>query len=210
MREITIKVYKFEELPEDVQERIIEDRKEYSSIDSIDFNEVHAQFILDHWKEKLETLGFENAEIQYSGFYSQGDGASFTADVNLEKVLNALVMCDSTTAHWNHDRLNFERLYTFASEGLIEYTLERSNHSRYVHENTIRTRVINHTYSNHETHANMFSELEFQIDQMRIDLCCAIHSDLEREWDYIHSDEYIKEEIEAGDCEYDITGQQMN
>src|ERR1035441_4221080 len=35
----------------------------------------------DHWKEKLGELGFTKVAIKFSGFYSQGDGASFTASV---------------------------------------------------------------------------------------------------------------------------------
>ena len=36
----------------------------------------------DHWKEKLAALGFTDADIKFRGFYSQGDGASFTAGVS--------------------------------------------------------------------------------------------------------------------------------
>ena len=35
----------------------------------------------DHWKDKLSDLGFTDADIKFSGFCCQGDGASFTANV---------------------------------------------------------------------------------------------------------------------------------
>jgi hypothetical protein len=35
--------------------------------------------LLDDWKERLEEMGFGNPDIGFSGFSSQGDGASFTA-----------------------------------------------------------------------------------------------------------------------------------
>lgn len=38
------------------------------------------------WQSALHQIGFENAKIAFSGFSSQGDGASFTADVDLEKL----------------------------------------------------------------------------------------------------------------------------
>ncbi len=42
--------------------------------------------IYDEWKEELNDMGFYNVEIAFSGFWSQGDGASFTADsFDLEK-----------------------------------------------------------------------------------------------------------------------------
>ncbi len=46
-----------------------------------DFNVVHDwyEFTVSDWKEKLATLGYlGEIEINFSGFSSQGDGASFT------------------------------------------------------------------------------------------------------------------------------------
>lgn len=43
--------------------------------------------VLDFWEHSLDQIGFENAEIAFSGFWSQGDGASFTATVDLEKLV---------------------------------------------------------------------------------------------------------------------------
>ena len=36
--------------------------------------------IYDEWKEELKEMGFDGSDIAFSGFSSQGDGASFTAD----------------------------------------------------------------------------------------------------------------------------------
>jgi len=42
--------------------------------------------------DELSDEGFPDAYIQYSGFYSQGDGASFTCDkIDLEKFFNSVV-----------------------------------------------------------------------------------------------------------------------
>src|ERR1051326_2894350 len=44
--------------------------------------------IYDMWKEALEQIGFEDAEINFSGFCCQGDGASFTCkNVNVNKLI---------------------------------------------------------------------------------------------------------------------------
>jgi len=37
-----------------------------------------SEFIIEDWKARLEKKGFNSPEISYSGFSSQGDGASFT------------------------------------------------------------------------------------------------------------------------------------
>ena len=39
-----------------------------------------SEHILDEWKAELEDMGFGRVVISFSGFYSQGDGASFTAE----------------------------------------------------------------------------------------------------------------------------------
>jgi hypothetical protein len=44
-------------------------------------------FVYDTWKEALSQIGFENADIHFSGFACQGDGASFTANVDLDKLI---------------------------------------------------------------------------------------------------------------------------
>lgn len=35
--------------------------------------------VYDEWKAELEDMGFDDVDINFTGFYSQGDGASFTA-----------------------------------------------------------------------------------------------------------------------------------
>lgn len=38
-----------------------------------------AEYVIDEWTKELEDMGFDTVKIGYSGFSSQGDGASFTA-----------------------------------------------------------------------------------------------------------------------------------
>lgn len=47
-------------------------------------------FLIEEWRDEiLPALGFEDAEISYSGFYSQGDGASFVCSVDIVKYCEA-------------------------------------------------------------------------------------------------------------------------
>ncbi len=77
MEEITIKAYTASELSRDIQEKVA---SEYEDIN----------FRIDHdWdfpliegiKEELSLYGIEDPDIKWSGFYSQGDGLSFTFDL---------------------------------------------------------------------------------------------------------------------------------
>lgn len=48
-----------------------------------------ADHIIDEWKEELDKMGFPDADISWSGFSSQGDGASFTSSgFDLDKFAN--------------------------------------------------------------------------------------------------------------------------
>ena len=71
----TITLYSFSELSKEVQAKLI---KEYSNDESFldfDFAERH---ILREIENEAEVMGIQDFEFKYSGFYSQGDGASFT------------------------------------------------------------------------------------------------------------------------------------
>ena len=59
----------------------------------------------DYVKISKEDLGFENAEIYYTGFWSQGDGLCFDADINLQKLVQTI---------------NEKRVFMLIDFGLIE------------------------------------------------------------------------------------------
>ena len=89
-RTITKTVYSFKELlalnqEGKVTQKSIERAKAWLQEAATDFN--WYSDVLDIWKDALAQIGFEDAEISFSGFWSQGDGASFTATVDLDKLI---------------------------------------------------------------------------------------------------------------------------
>lgn len=46
---------------------------------------------VETWKNALAEIGFLDADIRFSGFWSQGDGASFTASIDAEKIISLFV-----------------------------------------------------------------------------------------------------------------------
>lgn len=71
MKTIEIEVFEYDELDDRAKEKA---REWY--IEGMEFD---AEYTLDDCKEFLEKVtGFSDVEINYSGFCSQGDGASFT------------------------------------------------------------------------------------------------------------------------------------
>ena len=49
------------------------------------------EYVYDKWNNALKQIGFTDPNIAFSGFWSQGDGASFTAGVDTETMLKFLM-----------------------------------------------------------------------------------------------------------------------
>jgi len=49
---------------------------------NVEYNDWY-DYVFESWIEKLKTRGYEDINIQFSGFCSQGDGACFTAYVDI-------------------------------------------------------------------------------------------------------------------------------
>jgi hypothetical protein len=89
-RTITKTVYTFHELlglakEGTVAQKAVEKARSWLQEAATDFDWYSS--VLDFWKAAFAQIGFEDAEISFSGFWSQGDGASFTASVELEKLV---------------------------------------------------------------------------------------------------------------------------
>jgi len=84
MREIKVKVFKFDELSEESKEKAIE--VWYSSEDYC--------FLEDDILSELEFFDeegiFSNVKLSYSLSWSQGDGLSFSSDIDLEKFIDKI------------------------------------------------------------------------------------------------------------------------
>lgn len=46
-----------------------------------------SEYTLEMWQDALTQIGFTNPKIQFSGFWSQGDGASFTSGMDVKELL---------------------------------------------------------------------------------------------------------------------------
>lgn len=78
MKEITIKAYTFEELSEDVQERLIREYRHYEDYTSYD---------LEHYlNERLKELTGLSFDLAYSLNNMQGDGLRFTGQIDGEEI----------------------------------------------------------------------------------------------------------------------------
>lgn len=179
----TYKVFEFDELSADAQKIALDELRDqedpywYASVE-------------DQWKEKLTELGYDNPDISFSGFGSQGDGASFTARIDL-----SVWLLKPTTKITEKDRERFYKMLANIAKSddcEIEAKVFRID-TRYSHENTCRASVeLSGTYTPEgEALAN---ELEKLIEADRLALSKQIYKEFEAEYDYLKSDEVLKDE----------------
>jgi len=199
MRTETTNIYKFEELSKDSQNKAINGFRNSEHYLSYDWWE----YTIDYWKASLNLLGFKNTEVRFSGFWSQGDGASFTCDyINKEEIINTIIMsdlCSVSTAE------NYLKKFNNAESFLFEFhfCIEKSS-SRYVHENTC---FVNYENGGSEYWSNIADELTISIESLRLILCDKIYKDLKNEYEYLMSRAAIIEHIGANDYEFTSDGE---
>ena len=187
MRTIRTKVYSFTELSSEAREVALNDFRDINTnYDDWDTYE------LEQMVEKLSEIGFENATIQYSGFWSQGNGLSFDADINLLKF--------ATTK-------NEKRVANLIDNGIIEgfgiYKNSYSNH--YSHEKTRYTDYILCNGSNINLVLEKFTN---DIESLRLDLCKQYYRQLEESYNDLQSDKQVEETILANEYEFLSNGKQ--
>ena len=177
----TVNIYRFNELQEEAKAKAIEDFKE----DSTDMLYDHDP-IIEGMIEDLEEMGIENVRVQYSGFWSQGDGLSFTGDVTDVNMFMSLLRLD------------------LGSSPGIEFL--RTTH-RYNHELTVRTDL-----ALDEKDFNDYDEVLKKIEDWRIAKCKEFYSRLEKYYYECTSDEAVTEYLNDEDNEYwfSVTGKKIN
>lgn len=187
MRIKGITVYDFAELAEDVQEHVLNHFRD------INTNYEWYDSVYDYWTDKLEGYGFIAPKIYFSGFWSQGDGACFDAEIDLDRAF------DRYLEEFPLSHAEGFRAFLYECEARIVTT----NH-RYSHWNC---RSIE--YDSGHSGRCLNSKLDRFIgwlEEKRKEFSQAIYRELESEYNYLTSDEAVKESIDANDYEFTATG----
>lgn len=194
MKTKTIELYEFKELEEDVQEKVLGELRHINVDDSWWYDSE-----VDYQKDSLAKMGYIDADISFSGFGSQGDGASFTCKrVDLPLFLKHLKI-----------KSRFKTLLPLYETGDISASVKRIHH-RYSHEYTVRGEVL--LDWNRETDKLMClrDELESLLTEHVRTLSKQIFRDLESEYDSLTSDEAVIDTIEANEYTFRIDGEMEN
>jgi hypothetical protein len=193
------KVYTFEELSKEAQDKVIEKHWDWN-VNSWNDNG-WAEYLLEQQKESLLSNGFTDAEIYFSGFASQGDGASFTSQVNISRWLKAHKLTNKFRALYNADQGTARR------QGMVRASIVKTSH-QYEHENTMG---ITCEYDGND------EKVSIQLDQFT-DLVIEnakhfarmIYKALESEYDYLTSRDAITESLSINDYTFLQDGTMFN
>lgn len=186
------KTYTFEELSKEIQSKVLDDNRDWN-VNSWNENG-WAEFVLEEKTEMLKNLGFEDIKIMFSGFWSQGDGACFEARLNIAQYIKSHKLGNKLKA-----LLNAEDCFT--------YNISQSGH--YYHE---RSMIVEQGFwgepstKAQDQAENLLKLLEAEI----INLAHGIYKDLEKEYEYLTSDEAVKESLITNDYQFTEDGKIFN
>lgn len=201
MKTKTIELYEFDELPEDVRAKVLERERDIN----VDYD--WAKWSLEAWEEKLESMGFEDPEIAYSGFWSQRDGASFTC-----KSVNVKAFAKSQRTMGKFKNL----IKAIESDSVdANFSVTRSDH-HYCHEYTVKveSEVL---YWSHKPEPKNYVAIEAEegiLNNLMLEvvrkLSKQIYRELEKEYEYLTSDEQVIDTIKANEYTFTASGEMEN
>ena len=148
----------------------------------------------DDFYQVLDILGFYDIEAFFSGFYCQGDGASFQARYEYKKgSIKAIKEYAPNDAELHSIAKGLQLLQARARYDIGCKITQNSPH--YVHSNTMR---VDYIYSVDNIVENVdFYELDYLFLELFRDLADWYYKQLDDEYDYLRSDDAIQEYIDA-------------
>ena len=198
MRTIEQKVYSFDELSEDVQQKVIEKNHD------INIHDDWYECITESYKEGNKYFEVDN--IYFRGFWSQGDGAMFEYNGIKQELFDEFI-----------DSLDLSPMRKGWLENNICTSGKGNHRGHYYHENCCN-HAIYWEVDNGDLHwsDNLYQWLEsfedefesFVIDKYK-DICQYLYRDLEQHYEYLTSEEMIVETIEYNEYEFFENGDML-
>ena len=212
--------YSFDELSPEAQENALDNNRDIN----VDYDGWE-DGVTEGFKEDMREIGIDDIEISFSGFYSQGDGASFTSeDIDTRKLFDAIGIKSDDALNMETDdersrgenKEFYDLLDTMEDIGQVDrnrikpedirVTIERTD-SRHVHYNTVKANVeIWDEPEGWEEPYGFTEKLEDRVTEYIRGLCKDLYRKLEKEYDHLTSDESVKETLTDNDYEFDEEG----
>jgi len=180
----TVTLYSFNELSKEVQAKLIKDYRDDESFLDFDFAERH---ILRDIENEAEVMGIQDFDFRYSGFWSQGDGASFTGTLTKELAVEILERESSST--FLHSAKDWAKLYG----NNIEVNIVRHS-SMYVHAHTVSCEFEYDT-DELEISREDYERITGYLNNWKNNLCYKFYNRLLESYEALISDENIAERL---------------
>lgn len=216
--------YTFDQLSDKLKEEAIEANRDINV-----YHDWHDS-VIEGFQEDLSEMGVEEVKVEYSGFYSQGDGASFTGGV--QDIKKFLVKTLGLTEYSDEELDELPESIKEKVEGFIDsltIVFNRKYGSRYSHANTCQTdfwcEILNNVFYDEEYpngkiyltdrvitgNPLVFMDLNDEVEKIekaaeewRLEQCQELYRSLEKEYDYLQSDEAVAETLESNGTEFEI------
>lgn len=163
--------------------------------------------VYDDFEEDMEKVGIKVDAMHFSGFWSQGDGASFTGYMRSKPFFEHHKLADSYP--W------IAKLIEMGGDFTLR--IERNSYSHYVHENTVSSTLtfagmFRHTLPNDGVRAAVIEQWDELLDaeyegiaqaatDIIRDYCRDLYRRLREEYEYLTSDEAVWDAIVANDLD---------
>lgn len=177
------------------------------------------EYIIEDAKEQGKLRGFEIDKIFYSGFWSQGDGASWTGYIDLKKFLEWEEQQEKPLlSDYQRVLLGAGAKYAFS---LVVEVRGHYSHSRTMLLSTgmnadgVPAELPDGPYAGMrgEDYEELLSENADEIDEILLsaarDYADEIYENLEEAYDYECSEENFKELAEMNEWEFDEEGEMV-
>lgn len=200
MRVETIEIFTFDELSPDAQKAAIRD-----------FSDINVEYwcwydcTYDDFERLCEIIGItvDQKEIYFSGFWSQGSGASFFGSYayksGCKKAIRDYAPQDSEL-HSIVDRLvMLQKPHFYQLTATISKLYGAGN---YCHENTMSVDT------EHCRGGEIDNSTEEETQEIMRDLARWLYASLEREYEWLTSAEAIRDTIQANEYEFTKEGKQ--
>jgi hypothetical protein len=189
MKTLKVKVYEYKELNDDAKKKAREWYLEGG------LNYPWHEFQVEDAKEFLESKGFIDPEIMFSGFCSQGDGACFSfKGIDIQKLKNDP----------KKERPELEVIFRkHFTKGLLEQvcpiaenlSIAGSHSGHYCHEFSVS--VSCEFYGEGKGGDNAADVFSVAVRDFQRELSSHLYKSLEKEWDYLNSVVAVEESIES-------------
>lgn len=223
MRIVKTKVYQYQELSDEAKEKArdwyregsqhdewwdfqnVRDAAKYLGIEIDDETQKRVGgYVFDKgtkvttWDSNKETT-YTKPCIYFSGFWSQGDGASFLGTWRADKMRPPKELKADFASDKELWRIH-QALWEFATKYPESYCTSSRSNSHYSHERSTNLEAVldEEIDYNKETHK--------PLEECLVDFMQWIYRALEREYEYINSDEQVTETIMINEYEFTEEG----